>query len=471
MNLSRRISKKVLLLIAGDAGLLFLALWTSLWLRYTPERVPFREHLVPFAVIFLVWLIGFGAAGLYELRLMKNAKPFLYRLLAAMGTNVISAITILYLLPFEIEPRRNLFLIAGIAALFLSFWRYLFNLAIIRAPATRVIFLGVNAGTMTLADYLLTHPQLGHKPVAFVTNGEPLPTLPPSLPNFSLTDRGFRHIVFDTSADTIVIAHEMKENPDVVRSLFEALPLGISIAEFPAFHEMLTGKVPLSLIEEVWFLENLIGIKKRTYDFLKRLADMALAIIFGIATLVLLPFICLGIFLSTPREIVRWREFRAREGDGRFFFRQRRVGKNGQRFEVVKFRSQRLGAERMGESKERPDDPRQYPFGRLLRSWYLDEFPQCWNVLRGEMSFVGPRPERPEYVEELKKRIRFYETRLLVLPGITGWAQVKMENDASVEDAPEKMQYDLYYIKNRSLMLDLLIMLKTAAAMIGRQGR
>ena len=142
-----------------------------------------------------------------------------------------------------------------------------------------------------------------------------------------------------------------------------------------------------------------------------------------------------------------------------------------QKFEFVKFRSQILGAETMSEAKEISEDRRQYAVGKILRKTYLDELPQVWNVFKGEMSFVGPRPERPEYVEELKTRVPFYEMRLLVLPGITGWAQISMENDASVEDAPEKMQYDLYYIKNRSLGLDLAILLKTFFTILKRQGR
>ena len=125
----------------------------------------------------------------------------------------------------------------------------------------------------------------------------------------------------------------------------------------------------------------------------------------------------------------------------------------------------------MHEAKEVANDQRQYAVGNFLRKSYLDELPQIWNIFRGEMSFVGPRPERPEYVEELKKTIPFYEMRLLVPPGITGWAQINMENDASVEDASEKMQYDLYYIKNRSFILDLLILIRTISAILRRQGR
>ena len=125
----------------------------------------------------------------------------------------------------------------------------------------------------------------------------------------------------------------------------------------------------------------------------------------------------------------------------------------------------------MGNTKEMKDDPRQYAFGTFLRTFYLDELPQMWNVLKGEMSLIGPRPERPKYVAQLAESIPFYSIRLLVPPGITGWAQINMKNDASVEDAPEKLQYDLYYIKNRSLVLDLNIALKTIWVILSREGR
>ena len=125
----------------------------------------------------------------------------------------------------------------------------------------------------------------------------------------------------------------------------------------------------------------------------------------------------------------------------------------------------------MGDTKTMPKDPRQYTFGTFLRTFYLDELPQAWNVLKGEMSFIGPRPERPEYVEHLTQTIPFYKIRLLVPPGITGWAQISMKNDASVEDAPEKLQHDLYYIKNKSLALDLNIALKTIWVILSREGR
>jgi len=144
----------------------------------------------------------------------------------------------------------------------------------------------------------------------------------------------------------------------------------------------------------------------------------------------------------------------------------------GREFELIKFRSMVKDADQIGGFKKiEGKDPRYTPVGLFLRKSYVDELPQILNVLRGDMSFVGPRPERPEYVQDLKKNIPFYEMRLLVLPGITGWAQINMEDDASVEDAPKKMQYDLYYIKNQSFLLDINIILKTILTILSRSGR
>lgn len=470
--------KKLIILTITDLAIFYLALWTGLFLRYYPQDHihQFREHIFPFSIIFLVWLLVFSAFGLYDMRFIKNSQSFIYRLAQASIAGLVLAIIILYSIPFfQIEPRRNLLIIGIIAAALTALWRYVFNLFVIRTPATRVIFFGVTKETTELAEYMLKNPQLGQKPVAFVSSGESLSFGGSTLPIVSLQGRKLAEIVADTSAHTIVISPAMKEDKDLVKDLFRVVPLGVTIVEFPAFHEMLTGKIPISLIEEVWFIENLIGKNRPPYEFLKRLIDIILAVILGFATLLLLPFITLGIILSRPRDVLKFREKRARPGDGIFFFRQKRVGKNGEIFDFIKFRSQVLGAERMSaamnEAKEVMNDPRRYAFGTFMRKSYLDELGQVWNVLKGEMSFIGPRPERPEYVEKLKERVSFYEMRLLVKPGITGWAQINMENDASVEDAPEKMQYDLYYIKNRSLILDLLIALRTVFSILGRRGR
>lgn len=458
---------KIALLILGDTLLLYAALIAGLFLRYYPGlyEARFREHFWIFTVLFALWILIFGATGLYDLRSMKNNKRFWYRIMQAMVANVFFSTILLYLLisVVQIEPRRNLLIIAGFATLFIFLWRYAFNFLIIKTPSWRVMFLGINKEIVDLADFLLKNPQLGQKPVVFTSandNGENQLSLPHISENHSIphltTEKNIQHTVRDFKIDTVVITREIKENKTLVKMLFETVPLGVTVVEFSAYYESFTGKIPASFIGEIWFLENLVGGRKKYYAFFKRGMDILLAILFVIPSLILFPIMAAAIKL---------------ESEGSVFFRQKRVGMNGKIFELIKFRSMVKDAEKISGHKGKRPDPRHTRIGSFLRKNYLDEIPQIINVLRGEMSFIGPRPERPEFVENLKQKLPFYEMRLVAHPGITGWAQIHMENDASVEDAPEKMQYDLYYIKNRSFMLDLLIAVRTALTILRRQGR
>ncbi|MDP3727052.1 MAG: sugar transferase, partial [bacterium] len=318
-------------------------------------------------------------------------------------------------------------------------------------------------------------------PVGFLVAGNtPLHPDGSALPIFS-GNRNLEALIKEHHISIVAVANHVDRTRELVQSFFAAIPLGATIVDFPRFYEAVEGKVPVSLISETWFLENLINARRPKYDLAKRLIDLTLTLLLGALALILLPFIAAAIVLSTPRDILAYRTRRARRGDGMVFFRQERIGKNGRPFEFLKFRSQVLGAERYGSEKGTgptgaspsgfSPDPRAYPVGTLLRKTYLDELPQLWNIIKGDMSFVGPRPERPEFVAELEGEIPFYRTRELVLPGITGWAQINMQNDASVSDAPEKIQYDLYYIKHRSIALDLTVLLKTALKLLQRSGR
>ncbi len=456
--MKQRHSIQLSLLVIVDALLLYGALFLALKIRYAglpfDETVPLNNHLIPFTIIFFFWIVFFGASGLYNLHFTKNTKIFAFRLIRVMVSNVVVAIVIFYLIPLAIEPRRNLLLIAVLSTIGIFIWRYLYNALIIHAPTSRVLFFGVTAEAERLAEYLQKNPQLGLSPVAFMStdgNGSDHS----SLPHFSSPDQ-LAQILDEYNIEIIVVLREIKENKIFVSALFQVIKRGIRTIEFQSFYEMITGKIPLSLIGEVWFLENLIGIRRRVYEFSKRFLDIALSGLLLIPVLIAYPFIALAIKLNSP---------------GPVFYGQKRVGRNGKEFRVIKYRSMVKDADTIPGVKGDGPDLRHTKVGMILRRNYLDELPQIINILKGEMSFVGPRPERPEYVKELKEKIPFYEMRLLVTPGITGWAQIHMENDASVEDAPEKMQYDLYYIKNRSFVLDLLISLKTAFTLVRRQGR
>src|SRR3989344_4893898 len=463
-----------ILLILGDITVLYGALGIMLFIRYGAHIAgPWKIHLLPYTVIFALWIFLFFIADLYEQTMWNADRTAKERILRTIAVAGITAGLLFYFIPaFVITPKTNLVLHIILSSGLLIGWRMIASVLIRSTSKTNILFFGISEEVVSLARILMEYPHLGFSVTALVDT-EKIP--PPSafmdnIPVLSLKEHMFEFIK-EKNVSLAIASSELHSNMELVRILYGVLPLGVRFMDFPTFYENITGKIPVSRVSEVWFLENLAGSRKRVYEFTKRLFDILLALLVGSVTTVLFPFIALGIFLSTPRDIWRIREKQARAGDGFIFFKQRRVGKNEKPFHFIKFRSQRLGAERIGETKEMKNDPRQYPFGAFLRTFYLDELPQVWNVLKGEMSFIGPRPERLEYVAQLAQSIPFYKIRLLVPPGLTGWAQINMKNDASMEDAPEKLQYDLYYIKNKSLTLDLNIALKTIWVILSRQGR
>ena len=208
----------------------------------------------------------------------------------------------------------------------------------------------------------------------------------------------------------------------------------------------MTKKIPLEAIDEIWFLENLSRAEKRIDEISKRVFDILFSLVGLLIIAILFPFIILFIKVDSQ---------------GPVFYAQKRMGKDGKIFTLYKFRTMIADAEKEGFQWALPNDHRITRAGKVLRTLHLDELLQFYNILKGDISFVGPRPERPEFVEQLKKEIPYYEIRHLIKPGLTGWAQINYHYGASVGEAKEKLQYELYYIKNRSFFLDLGIILKT----------
>ncbi|HBT74618.1 TPA: sugar transferase, partial [Candidatus Wolfebacteria bacterium] len=230
-----------------------------------------------------------------------------------------------------------------------------------------------------------------------------------------------------------------------VKIVYQLLPMGVRIFDFVDFYELAFKQIPLKEIEENWFIEHIRPMGP-LYAFIRAVFEKVLAIVMLV---ILSPIILLAAVAV---------KFTSR---GPVIYRQERVGKNEQLFEIYKFRSMRVDAEKHGAQWSAPGDNRVTKVGKFLRATHIDEFPQLFNVLRGEVSFVGPRPERPEFVADLKKKVPYYEVRHLVQPGITGWAQIGYRYGSSVEDAYRKLEFDIYYLKNMSFVLDILIILKT----------
>jgi exopolysaccharide biosynthesis polyprenyl glycosylphosphotransferase len=258
--------------------------------------------------------------------------------------------------------------------------------------------------------------------------------------------------------DQIVLANPLQTGP-LVHTLSLLHERGTQITPMFALYQDLTGRVPVSHLGDDYYVALTANIKAtaRTYRAVKRVMDMALALLMLLVTSPILPLIALAIRLDTP---------------GPIFFKQVRVGRGGKIFKIMKFRSMRQDAEaNTGAVWAIDGDSRITRVGRFLRKSRLDEIPQLWNVLVGDMSFVGPRPERPEFDEELEREIPFYRARRAVRPGLTGWAQVSYGYGNTLRDALRKVEYDLYYIKNESLYLDLLIMLRTVSVVLKLGGK
>jgi len=278
-----------------------------------------------------------------------------------------------------------------------------------------------------------------------------------TLPTPELETLDLHKLLLDRKIDIVVTSPELHGQPKIVEQIYRNLFLGIAYFDLPTFYEKILGRIPVATIGQLWFLENLTENDKKFYELFKRFGDLIFTLLLGAVGAILTPFIALAILLDSPGPIL---------------FRQSRVGQGGRLFLAMKFRSMIMDSEKNGPQWTKADDPRVTRVGRVLRKLKLDEIPQLINILRGEMSFIGPRPEQPEFVDSRIKKVPYYNERHLVKPGLTGWAQINAPfTSASEEDTLSKLQYDLYYIKNRSMLLDLGILLKTINIVLTRQGR
>ncbi len=430
---------KVVLLFAGDVVALYAGLFLTLAVRYGAGFwVQFTDvHAAPFTVIFVPWLVVFYIAGLYDLRRLRNNLDFIKTLSLSLATNAIIAALFFYFVPlFGIAPKTNLFVFIVIFAIIELFWRRAFNRLTGAGDApNRVLLLGNGPSAAEVELTIAENAQLGYDIVAHLAEDAAIQS-PASL----------EALVRESRANLVVVPRGLKRRGALTRTLYELFGRGATILDLETFYEIVMRKVPLADIEETWFLENIEGVAK-FYDQFKRAIEFLLAIAIGLALLPVEILIALLVALTSR---------------GPAIYRQIRVGAHGRDFTLYKFRTMRRDAERDGAAQwASKNDARVTPVGKILRASHLDELPQLWNIIQGDVSFVGPRPERPEIVSKLKTEVPFYEVRLLVTPGVSGWAQLNHRADLTIDDVRQKLQYDLYYLKNRSPILDLAIILKT----------
>jgi len=442
--------KKIILLI-GDVLVLYLSLYLTLLIRYfeLPAMGTWNIHFWPFSIAFIAWIIIFYISDLYNLHIAVNNSKFFNLTIRSAGIASLLTAVFFYINPnINIAPKTNLVIYIFVFIILFMLWRRLFN-ALLHSYLAKenLAFVGYNGNVMELIKALQEKPHLGYRVSLIVNKGNT-----DGVSEVETTNNigNLKEIIINKKISTMVLASDPHQSSELRSSLFKCLPLKINYINLPNFYETVTGKVPIDAISKMWFLENLSEGKKIIFDAFKRTYDLVLSLLILLLSAVFWPIIGIIIKFESP---------------GPIFFKQKRVGRNNINFTLIKFRSMTVKDNDQSPAKDK--DFRVTRFGRLMRKTRVDEIPQVLNILTSSMSFVGPRPERPELVQELEEHVPFYRERMLVKPGLTGWDQVSGEyHSPSREDTLKKLQYDLFYIKNRSLYLDLSIILKTIATVL-----
>ena len=450
---------RVILLISGDVILSALAVYAGVMLapgNGPALKDPFGAEGLKVLSFAVIMVFSSFFVELYNREKKFHKKEVFIRVIAAVALSFFLLSALYYIVPSIMSGRGVLVASLAVFGLLQFMWHAGYNVCIhVPGLARRVIILGTGplakqiGGTIALAghNYVLS----GYVDCA----GEPV-----YVPHHYIVGNGAGLV--ETArrerAHKIVVSLSERRGTFPLSDVLRCKLSGIEVVDAPSFYEQVTGKLLIENITPSWFIFS-NGFKITSFKKMyKRACDIALSTAGLIVTLPLFPAVALLIVL---------------ESRGPVFFKQVRVGQGERNFVVYKFRTMRNDAESTtGAVWAQPDDPRTTRVGRLLRKSRLDELPQLYNVLKGDMALIGPRPERPEFVERLKKVIPYYPERHSVKPGITGWAQIKYPYGASVEDAIEKLRYDLFYIKHLSLFLDLLVILETVkVVMFGRGSR
>ncbi len=441
--------KEPIILLFGDIILLYASLFLMLVLRYgqAPGQDVWMVHFHAFSFIFVIWIVVFFIAGLYEKHtlLLKHRLPNL--ILNAQLVNSVLAIAFFYFIPFfAITPKTNLFIHLIISFIAISLWRiYGIQFLGVRKKQ-KAILIGSGKEMRDLYNEINNNPRYS---LEFVS----------SLDLDKLEGIDFEqeilNKIYSENITTIVVDLTNGKINSILPKLYNLIFSGVHFLDKYKVYEDVFDRIPLSLIGYNWFLENISSSSHLAYDFLKRVMDIFISFILLIFSFLIYPFVYIAILL---------------DDNGPIFFIAERIGKNNIPMKLFKFRTMSVSS--IGDGIE--SEAHITKVGKFLRKTRIDEIPQLWNVLKGDISLVGPRPETPALVKVYEKEVPYYAVRHLIKPGLSGWAQ--MYHDAHPHHGPNiyetknKLSYDLFYIKNRSFILDLKIALKTIKTLLSRSG-
>ena len=461
--LKLKTQERRLLLFLGDlcaiilAFILALYLWSrdDIYLVFSTEilrRIPNWFFILP--VFFFILL-----SGLYDIRRAADSDETLKGIAFAAIISLIIYMG-LYFISDVALPRRGIAYFFVAAVIFTLLWRITYIRIFTAAQfSRRVILVG---GGETGQIILKIINELVPQPFILLSIIDDDPDKIGKDIEGKKVIAGSDHlldIIREMEITDLIVAISGRMQGSMFQALLDAQEQGVEITRMPVAYEELLGRVPIRYLEADWILRSFVDLMRSNvyYELTKRILDILGSIFFLLIVLILLPFIALAITLDSGFPI---------------FYSQVRMGKGGQLFKIYKFRTMNQNAEPDGQPKwAEENDIRATRVGLILRKTHIDEMPQFFNVLKGEMSLVGPRAERPELVEWFQQRVPFYRARLLVKPGITGWAQVNQNYASNVDETIEKLEYDLYYIKKRNLLTDISVLLRTPTMMLGLRGR
>ena len=437
------------------------AIIAAVYLRVGVDGAPFelveKHGYWKAAVAGFFCLAAFYLFDLYDFLVMHDRRELVLRLVQALGLAWIALALSFYTYPALMLGRGISLIALPLALGLMVLWRISIHWFLGHPGfGERILIVGSGKFAVEMASEVLNRPDAGYRIVGFV--GTDADLLGKSLINprvIGLTD-DLDQIVKRENIDRIVVAMGERRGQLPTNKLLQLSLTGqVTIEEGASFYERVTGRVSLSMLRPSWLIFTGRGRQAK-------LAELTRATVHWLVALI-------GAILSLPIVLLTAVLIKL-ESRGPVFYKQERIGKNGRTFVLTKFRSMRVDAEQDGPVWASKRDSRTTRVGRVIRKVRIDEIPQFWNILKGEMSFVGPRPERPHFVAQLAEEIPFYEQRHLIAPGLTGWAQIKYPYGASIEDARQKLQYDLFYIKNQGLILDAIILFETIKIILFGRG-
>ncbi len=458
---SSRLNTRTILLLLAEAWLIFGGIIVAVYLRLgsvDAEEELIRHHgFYKAALATAFCLSAFYLYDLYDFVIMHDRRELVLRLAQALGLAWVALALTFYAVP-RLMIGRGVSLIALPLALALMVgWRILIHWFLGHPDiGERILIVGSGTQAIEVAREALERRDAGFRIIGFTDTSPEL--LGKSLINprvIGLTSE-LDQIVRRENIDRVVVAMGERRGTFPTDQLLNlSLSGNVTIEECASFYERLTGRVHLDMLRPSWLIFSGRGRQARLSGLTRTVFHRTAAFIGAILSLPIAIATAIIIKLESPGPVL---------------YKQERVGEAGRTFMVMKFRSMRTDAEKDGPVWARSGDNRVTRIGRIIRKIRVDEIPQFWNILKGDMSFVGPRPERPHFVKQLAEEIPFYEQRHLIAPGLTGWAQIKYPYGASIEDARQKLQYDLYYIKNQSLMLDAIILFETVKTILFGRG-